>query len=311
VNSKLHATAYLRSLDAANYFSANFDFVLYLLEEISKRAEVEPGSLAMLVAAPHVYKRDADRFNKKRYEEVYGYHELGTHIVEDYESTAWHSALEVIYYNGSEKETEWGQLFEGQKKSRFVHRLFIEVKNTRENKIHDKAPFTKKYALDYAHNYVIYAASLERPVKERILKEGEEYTYAERARFCERDEVKVDQLFECIKKLKEDLYRRDCYVGISRVWDLESDDPPCLRGYQFLKTDKFMGIFYMRSNDIYGAMHANMFAFSLLTDYVAQMIGEKEYRYYHFSLDAHIYEEFLKSVKEILEPETPSYISKV
>lgn len=309
--NSLHATAYLRSLDALNYFSANFDFVFHVLEEVAKRAEIEAGSVAFLVAAPHIYKRDLDRVERHNYKDVFGFHELGVHIVEDYESTAWHSALEVIYYNGFEKETEWGELFEGQKRSKFVHRLFVEVKNTRENKIHDKAPFTKKYVIDYAHNYVIHAAQLDKPVKEKILREGEEYTYAERARYCERDEKKVDQLYECIKKLRENPYRRDCYVGISRVWDLTSDDPPCLRGYQFLKTKRFMGIFYMRSNDIYGAMHANMYAFSLLTDYVSQLINERDYKYYHFSVDAHIYEEFLDSVKEILEPETPSYISKV
>ncbi len=310
-SDSLHATAYLRSLDSLNYFSANFDFVLHVLEEVAKRAEMEMGSVALLVAAPHVYKRDLDRVDKFNYKEFFGFNELGVHLVEDYESTAWHSALEVIYYNGFEKETEWGEIFEGQKRSKFVHRLFVEVRNTRENKIHDKAPFTKKYAIDYAHDYVIHAALLERPVREKILKEGEEYTYAERARYCERDEVKVDQLYECIKKLRENPYRRDCYVGISRPWDLDSSEPPCLRGYQFIKTREFMGIFYMRSNDIYGAMHANMFAFSLLTDYVAQLIGENTYKYYHFSVDAHIYEEFLGSVREILEPETPSYISKV
>ncbi|MEM2327543.1 MAG: thymidylate synthase, partial [Archaeoglobaceae archaeon] len=199
------------------------------------------------------------------------------------------------------KATEW-DMFEGQKRSKFVHRLFIEVKKPEENKLHDKAPFTENYCLDYAISYVI-GKSFER-VSSSLLKEGEEYTYAERARFCEKDEVRVDQLFEVLQKLRADKCRRDCYVGISRLWDLESKDPPCLRGYQFVgREKKLKGIFYMRSNDVYGAMHANMVAFALLTKLVSELAGFKSYEYMHFAVDAHVYEGFLNAVREILYPE--------
>ena len=307
----LHATAFVRSLDAINYFESNFSLVAYLLDEMSRKTGMEAGSVGMLVAIPHVYERDIDRIGKAKYSEIFGFHRLGTHIVEDYISSAWHSALEAIYYNGGTKRTEWGELFEGQEESRFVHRLFVEVKNPDENQIHDKAPFTKKYGIEYAHDYVIHAKSIDREVNENILKEGESYTYAERARYCVRDDVKVDQLYRVIEKLRGSSMRRDCYVGISRPWDINSDEPPCLRGYQFGVSKDFFGLFYMRSNDAYGAMHANMYAFNLLTEYVAEMCGFDMHKYYHFALDAHIYGEFLDSVKEILEPETPGYMEKV
>ncbi len=310
-DDRLHVTAFIRSLDAVNYFEANFGLVAYLLDEMSRKTEMEAGSVGMVVAIPHIYERDLDRVSRTNYSEIFGYHRLGTHVVEDYLSSAWHSALEAIYYNGSIKKTEWGELFEGQEESRFVHRLFIEVKNPEENQIHDKAPFTKKYGIEYAHDYVIHAKSIDREVKESILKEGETYTYAERARYCEKDDVRVDQLFRVIEKLREEPGRRDCYVGISRPWDIGSDEPPCLRGYQFGVNREFFGLFYMRSNDAYGAMHANMFAFNILTKYVAEMCGFDEHRYYHFALDAHIYGEFLDSVREILEPETPGYMDRI
>jgi thymidylate synthase len=67
----------------------------------------------------------------------------------------------------------------------------------------------------------------------------------------------------------------------------------------------------MRSNDIYGAMHANAFAFSTLTQYVAELTGFEKHIYYHFAVDAHIYGEFVKSVREILEPESPDFLSEM
>ncbi|MCS7144553.1 MAG: thymidylate synthase [Archaeoglobaceae archaeon] len=303
-DEKLHLTAYIRSLDCLNYFEPNFRFLSYALKSVSEKAELQEGSIAMLVGIPHVYERDLSRAKSisEHKEEVFGYSELGTHLVEDYLSSAWHSALEIIYNHGKSKETEW-DMFEGQKTSKFAHRVFIEVKKPDENKLHDKAPFTERYGIDYAHEYVICAEKLLERVDRSILKEEEEYTYAERARFCVKDLIKVDQLFEAIRKLKEDKCRRDCYVGISRVWDLLSNDPPCLRGYQFVNNrGKLKGVFYMRSNDAYGAMHANMFGFALLTKYVAELTGFTDYGYSHFAVDAHIYSGFLEPVKEILYP---------
>lgn len=313
-HEKLHLTAFLRSMECLSYFEHNFDFLVDALEIVCRKTGMEEGSVGMLVAVPHFYERDIERAQSYsgKLRETYGYHELGTHLVEDYISSAWHSALETIYTNGKKKRTEWGDIFEGQEESLFVHRLFLEVERPEENRLHDKAPFTEKYGIEYAHDYIMYAAKLDGEVKHTILKEGEEYTYAERARYCERDDVKVDQLYKVIEKLKENSCRRDCYVGISRPWDLLSDEPPCLRGYQFSKYgDDLVGTFYMRSNDAYGAMHANMYAFALLTKYVAELVGFKAYRYNHFALDAHIYAEFFDAVREILYPESPSYLDKV
>ncbi|HDM60315.1 MAG TPA: thymidylate synthase [Archaeoglobus veneficus] len=312
-NGKLNLTAFIRSLDAYNYFIPNSDFLNYMLEEVSAKSKLEKGSIAMLVSCPHVYARDVERAKNEAEpaKESFGVSSEATHLVEDYMSTAWHSALEVVYH-GREKQTEWGEIFEGQKVSRFLPRLFIEVRKPEEYQIHDKAPFTKEYGIEYAHNYVIYAGQIDEPVNKPILKEGEVYTYAERARYCVDDNIKVDQLYACIQKLKEEKCRRDCYVGIARPWDLTSWDPPCLRGYQlFCLGNRLAGIFYMRSNDIYGAMHTNMFAFAMLTAYVSELTGFSTYAYYHFANDAHIYSEFLDAVREILYPKTPTFSDSI
>jgi thymidylate synthase len=309
LDGRVNATAYIRSLDTVNYFSLNMDFVTYTLHEVVNRTDFKPGSIAAIVAIPHIYSRDVKRAEDERRtaDEVYGVTEYGSHLVEDYLSSGWHSALESIFYNGLKKETEWGELFEGQAESKFLHRLFIEINNPYELQIHDKAPFSRSYGIDYAHNYMIHAEKIDSEVTESILNEGETYTYAERARYCEKDEVKVDQLYTVIRKLNKDRNRRDCYVGISRHWDLIANEPPCLRGYQFVGNEMLSGIFFMRSNDVFGAMHANMFAFSTLTQYVAELTGFGKHVYYHFAVDAHIYSEFFDAVKEILEPETPSF----
>ncbi len=308
-NKRINLTAFVRSLDVCNYFTPDCDFLNYLLDEISEKSGLKKGSIAMLVSCPHIYRRDTERIENEVIpsKEIFGVSNEATHLVEDYLSTAWHSALEAVYH-GKEKQTEWGEVFEGQQMSKFLPRLFIEVRKPEEYQIHDKAPFTRSYGVEYTHNYVIYAGCIDRPVSESILKKGEVYTYAERARYCEADSTKIDQLYTCMEKLKVEKCRRDCYVGISRPWDLMSDEPPCLRGYQlFCENNKLGGIFYMRSNDIYGAMHANMFAFAMLTAYISELTGFSGYTYYHFANDAHIYGEFLEAVKDILYPETPTF----
>jgi len=317
LNGILHLTAYVRSLDVFNYFEFNSNFLNFVLDEISERTGLKKGTAGMVIGVPHIYSRDLKRAEKEsgflitgsnsKYNEIYGVTEFGTHIVEDYISSGWHSVMESIYYSGNKKKTEWGELFDGQAESKFLHRVFLEVKNPYEEQLHDKAPFSRSYGVEYAHNYMIHAKNIDTEVKENILKEGETYTYAERARYCEKDDYRVDQLYTSIQKLKRDKHRRDCYVGISREWDLDSDEPPCLRGYQLIGNEKLKGVFYMRSNDAFGALHANIFAFSTLTQYVAELTGFKSHEYYHFSVDMHIYTEFLDPVKEILEPDTPTY----
>ncbi len=322
-NNRLNLTAYIRSLDVVNYFVNDFEVLNYMLEKVCSLSGFEKGSIGMLIACPHVYERDRHKIESEiervekevgsaREREFFGSTNEGTHIVEDHISSAWHSAVEAVY-NGMEKKTEWGTLFGGQEKCKFLPRLFVEVRKPEENQIHDKAPFTKEYGISYAHSYVIYAECIDRPVKEPVKKgEGEVYTYAERARRCEADRVKVDQLYSCIEKLRKNKYARDCYVSISRQWDLFCNDPPCLRGYQFLaENEKLAGVFYMRSNDVFGAMHANMFAFATLTSYVAELTGFEGYVYYHFANDAHIYAESLKAAKEVLFPETPKVLDSL
>jgi thymidylate synthase len=313
VNHAINLTAFIRSFDVINYFQSNGNFLAYLMEYLVDKTSYKEGTIGMIIGVPHYYLRDENRLSESQYEEVYGTTPYGTHLKERYLSSAWHQALHEIYNNGMKKSTEWGELFEGQSESRYIHRLMIEVDETEEHDIHDKAPFSRDYGVDYAHEYLICAGYIDKRVETSILKEGEVYSYAERARYCEMDDQKVDQLYESLLKLKKDRWRRDAYVGISRPWDLDHDDPPCLRGYMFYASgkDELTGLFYMRSNDAYGAMHANMFGFNILTRYVRELTGFNRHKLVHFALDAHIYGEFYNSVKDLLYPDMPSFSEEI
>ncbi len=313
IEKRIHLTAFIRSLDVVNYLKSNGDFLKYVMDWLVDHTPYRAGTIGLVIAVPHFYLRDSNRMEEGEYREIYGVTPYGAHIREEHLSTAWHSALEGIFNGGLKKPTEWGEFFEGQKESRFIHRLMIEVMNPDEHEIHDRAPFSRDYGVEYAHDYLICAEYIDRKVCQNILKDGEVYSYAERARYCEKDKEKVDQLYECINKLMEDRWRRDAYIGISRPWDLDHDDPPCLRGYMFFAESEknLCGMFYMRSNDAYGAMHANMFGFNLLTRYVREITSFVSHRLVHFALDAHIYGEFYDSVKELLYPEMPSFSAEL
>lgn len=311
LDGRLNITGYMRSLNVIDFFNYSMDLINYIFDDIIEKTNFKKGTVGILIGGPHIYSRDLKRAEeiKEEPEEEFGVTKYGTHIIEDNLSSGWHYTLEAVYNKGNIKKTEWGEKYLRQEKSKYLHRVFIEVANPSENQIHEKAPFTKDFGNNYAFDYVIYANNIDSPIDRNILGRGEVYTYAERARYCNKDDIKVDQLYECIQKLKKDKYRRDCYVGLSREWDLELDEPPCLRGYQFIGNEDFLsGIFYLRSNDAYGALHSNMYAFSLLTQFVAELTGFKKHKYHHFSVDMHIYEDSFDYVKDIiLGPRTPSY----
>ncbi len=311
IGKELHATAFIRSLNIPFFFDYNYEIVNYTLEKLCDCTDFKKGTIGLLISIPHIYERDIEMLRKDyEHKEVYGVTKHGTHIIETDLAMAWHSALDAVYNEGIRKRTEYGELFSGQEESIALHRCFIEVKSLEELTIHDKAPFSKEYGIEYGLNYVLGAEFMDGPAKKKLVKEGETYTYASRARYCklENDRV-IDQLWISIEKLKEDKYRRDCYMGLSKPEDILIDDPPCLRGYQFFAIDKntLGGLFYMRSNDAYGALHANMYGFALLTKYIAELTGFKEAKYYHLSNDLHIYQDSLDAVKEILYPEMPSF----
>ncbi len=325
-DGRVHATGFFRSMNALDYFLVNHDFLLETIDEASLISGLPVGSVGMLISIPHVYERDLERARSLADDpkEVYGVAEntLGTHIKAENLAGAWHSVVEAVHNHGIKKKTEWGELFPKQEESRALHRCFIEVENPGDygGQVHDKAPFTREYGIDYGTNYVLGGWRLEEPFVEgdpeagKLKTREEEYTYAERARYTEKDreffgEI-VDQWWESIKKLGKNEYDRRAYIGISRPWDLDSSEPPCLRGWQLFHDGERPGMaFFMRSNDAFGALASNMFGFWFAGDASLRAAGMENpdiARYYHLAVDMHVYGDSFEAAREIVAPKTPS-----
>jgi len=62
----------------------------------------------------------------------------------------------------------------------------------------------------------------------------------------------------------------------------------------------------MRSNDAYGAAHANQYAFARLLDIAARGLGVPRVRLAVLSCNMHVYADSQEAVNRMLHPRTPS-----
>jgi thymidylate synthase len=108
--------------------------------------------------------------------------------------------------------------------------------------------------------------------------------------------------------LKEDRWTRRAEVTISRPWDILLAEPACLRAYVFqaLDADTLGLTLFMRSNDAYGATHANQYGFARLLWWVARETGFKRCKLTLLSCNMHIYGDSWDAVGNLLRPEMPT-----
>ncbi len=94
---------------------------------------------------------------------------------------------------------------------------------------------------------------------------------------------------------------KDCFDEKGNL--KETKDYPCTRLLQFQKqanTNKLDLTVYMRSNDlIWGASAVNIFNFTLMQEYFAQMLGLEVGCYFHVANNLHYYKEFQNKVEAI------------
>lgn len=122
----------------------------------------------------------------------------------------------------------------------------------------------------------------------------------------------VDQLKYVIDALNRDINTRQAIIEIGDpVKDdfddfvtlslKETKDYPCTRSIQFMMVDgKLNCTVYIRSNDVlYGMSAVNIFNFTWMQEYIANIIGVPIGKYYHCANNLHLYEEQLEKVKEI------------
>jgi len=129
----------------------------------------------------------------------------------------------------------------------------------------------------------------------------------------------VDQFNFICQKFKKDLYTRQAIINIG---DPPKDcfnkdgsikitkDFPCTRLLHFQKqphSNKLNLTVYMRSNDLmWGASAVNIFNFTFILEYFAQILNLDIGDYYHIANNFHYYEDFEDTVQLISKIEAPS-----
>ena len=121
--------------------------------------------------------------------------------------------------------------------------------------------------------------------------------------------VVVDQLKYVIESLRRDINTRQAIITLGDPakdsFDIglgdslkTTKDYPCSRSLQFMVVGGKLDLtLYMRSNDIvFGMSGVNVFNFTFMLEYIANILGVPVGKYYHISNNLHAYVEFMDKV---------------
>lgn len=129
----------------------------------------------------------------------------------------------------------------------------------------------------------------------------------------------VDQLEFVIKCFKKDINTRqaiitigdptkDCFDNSGQL--KKTNDFPCTRSLHFMKhptENKLNLTVYMRSNDLlWGASAVNIFNFTFMQEYIAQIVNLQVGEYFHIANNFHYYEEKRQIIERISKVESYS-----
>lgn len=139
---------------------------------------------------------------------------------------------------------------------------------------------------------------------------GQDYDISERAHghIYSGSVNMVDQFRYVIEVLKNDINSRQAIITIADpakdCFDTEGNikvtkDQPCSRSLQFMLVDgKLDCTLYIRSNDLmWGFSAVNVFNFTLIQEYFANILGVPVGKYYHFANNLHYYKNFEDDIK--------------
>lgn len=141
--------------------------------------------------------------------------------------------------------------------------------------------------------------------------------YGPRLRHWSLQHGDVDQLENCLKRLKSDIYTRQAAIVILNpaIDFVEyTKDVPCNNYLQFLCRDNKLHLLcYVRSNDLYLGLPYDVFHWTMLQEMYATMLGVDLGEYHHFVGSLHIYDQDMSSmsnivtakIDDIVEPNMP------
>jgi len=132
----------------------------------------------------------------------------------------------------------------------------------------------------------------------------------------------TDQLQYVIMTMQKDINTRQAVIQIGDpakdCFDMYGElkvtkDYPCSRTLQFMVVDnKLDCTLYIRSNDIvFGLSAVNVFNFTWMQEYVANMLGLSVGNYYHFVNNLHVYDYHLEKVKGFAKLNIHDYDSDI
>ncbi len=164
-------------------------------------------------------------------------------------------------------------------KTRWLDNVLIHVQNPFEERVTALYPFSEKVL---GEKYAVQLLSPRRM--------GFEYTYGERLMAWGTEEV--DQIEYIVKKLSDSPHSRR---AVATTWDPRrdtvSDEVPCLNHFVFMVRESCLDLSVMiRSNDMYGAWLANIYALTELLEHVAKRVNQDPGTITTLSVNAHIYD---------------------
>jgi len=132
----------------------------------------------------------------------------------------------------------------------------------------------------------------------------------------------IDQLRYVIEALQRDLSTRqaiiqfgdppkDCFDENNIL--KETKDFPCSRVLQFMVVDGKLNLtLYIRSNDIlYGLSAVNITNFTLMQEYVANIIGIPVGKYYHIVNNLHLYKEHKEKIHQFADLRLTDHVNEL
>jgi len=162
--------------------------------------------------------------------------------------------------------------------TRWHENVIIHIIDPYTDRVSGKYPFSEQVLRDK------YATQLLNPDRMDF-----DYTYGERLN--DWGEESINQIEYVITKLKENPNSRR---AVATTWDPRKDtivdEVPCLNHFVFMVCDDRLDLSVMiRSNDMYGAWPANVYALGELLTYVSKKTGIKPGTITTHSVNAHIY----------------------
>ncbi len=162
--------------------------------------------------------------------------------------------------------------------TRWCDNVMIHIMNPLENRVTELYPFSEKVLKEK------YATQLLNPNRLNF-----DYTYGERLNAWGDGEI--NQIEYVVKKLKESPKSRR---AIATTWDPRKDtirdEVPCLNHFVFMTREEVLDISVMiRSNDMFGAWLANVFALGELLVHVANRTNLEVGTVTTISVNAHVY----------------------